>query len=162
MHPAWEYVVTVFRLWKMHVSGWILAVIAIGLSIAAAIVAKDATNSAMVVKLAAWLSGAAAIWVIFVAQYDAFSEERKKREVAESRNLRPDIRGELCGFDLGDTVTHVRQEDEWSVIIPFRCTLTLCNYSPAETNLSSLLLDASATALPIEFWDLEYCIGIEL
>lgn len=82
-HSVWEYFATVFRLWKMHVSGWILALVAIGLTIAAATVADDASRSAKVVKLSAWLSGSAAIWVMFVAQYDAWKEEREARTKAE-------------------------------------------------------------------------------
>jgi hypothetical protein len=79
-HPAREYILTVFRLWKTHVSGWILAVVAIASVIAAAIVSDDAGRSALVVRATALITSVAAIAVILVAQYDAWKEERAAHE----------------------------------------------------------------------------------
>ncbi len=79
---GWEYVVTVFRVYKTHVSGWLLAIVAIGLTIAAAVVQGDQSTAASVVKWAAWLTGGAAIWLVFVAQYDAWRQEREAKQTA--------------------------------------------------------------------------------
>jgi hypothetical protein len=84
----WEYIVIVAKWYKGHVSGWLLAVIAIGLAIAAAYFSDDPSKSAMVVRWSARLTVSAAIWVFFVAQYDAWKEERLARNALEDR-LRP-------------------------------------------------------------------------
>jgi hypothetical protein len=82
---AWEYVVAVTRWYKGHISGWLLAVIAIGLSVAAALFANDPGGPSLVVKWSARLSVAAAIWVFLVAQYDAWRSERNKSDELTSQ-----------------------------------------------------------------------------
>jgi hypothetical protein len=80
--PAREYVMSVVRFYKGHISGWLLAIVAIGLNIAAAHFVDDPSRSAMVVRWAARLTTAGAIWLVFVAQYDAWKKERTAREEA--------------------------------------------------------------------------------
>lgn len=80
-----EYLANVIRWYKGHVSGWSLAIVAIGLNIAAAFFADDPSKSAMVVKWSARLTGAGAIWLLLVAQYDAWREEHEARIGAEAR-----------------------------------------------------------------------------
>lgn len=82
---AWEYLITVFGFWKKHVSGWLLAVIAISLSLAAAYYSGNQGSSEKVLQWSAKLSVAAAIWVVFVAQYDAWREQHEKVGDLEGR-----------------------------------------------------------------------------
>jgi hypothetical protein len=82
---VWEYIVTVWRVYKTHVSGWLLAIVAIGLNIAAAYFLTDPSASAEVVKWSAKLTAVGAIYLVFVAQYDAWRQERCRAEKAEFR-----------------------------------------------------------------------------
>src|ERR1019366_3034250 len=70
-----EYMVRVAKLYKGHVSGWLLAVIAIAVCIAAALFVDDPSKSAMVVRSAAGLTVAAGAWLLLVAEYDAWRME---------------------------------------------------------------------------------------
>jgi len=102
---AWEYVVTVFGAYKSHVSGWLLAIVAIGLTIAAAFFVDDPSKSAMVIRWAARITGVAAIWLIFVAQYDAWRQEREaKQKALDELNKEADMQGTVFVFpvDSGD------------------------------------------------------------
>jgi hypothetical protein len=93
---GWKYVVTVFRVYKTHVSGWLLAIVAIGLTIASAAVQNDPSRAAMVVRWAAWLTSGAAIWLVFVAQYDAWKQERDAKQVAlDELDQEADMRGTI-------------------------------------------------------------------
>jgi hypothetical protein len=83
-----EYVATVAKWYKGHISGWLLSAVAIGLCIATAYFADDPTKSARVVKWSAIITTAAAAWMFVVAQYDAWKEEREARLKAEDR-LKP-------------------------------------------------------------------------
>lgn len=82
---ALEYVVSVAKFYKSHISGWMLAILAIGLQIAAARYASDQAKTVLVVQYSAWLSTAAAIWALLVAQYDAWRGERTRADEAEKR-----------------------------------------------------------------------------
>lgn len=82
---AWEYVVSVAKFYKSHISGWMLAILAVGLQIASAKYANDPAKSVLVVRYSAWVSTAAAVWALFVAQYDAWRGERTRAENAEKR-----------------------------------------------------------------------------
>jgi hypothetical protein len=53
-----------------------LAIVAIGLNMAAAYFIDDPAKSAVVVRWSARVTLAAAIWVSFLAQYDAWKEQR--------------------------------------------------------------------------------------
>ena len=75
----------VAQFYKGHVSGWLLAIVAIGLDIAAAYFVDDPSKSAKVIRWSAWLTSAAAIWLVFVAQYDAWKDEFEKREARRLR-----------------------------------------------------------------------------
>ncbi len=82
---ASEYAATVWRAYKAHVAGWLLAIVAIGLNIAAAFFIDDPSKSAVVVRWSATLTGAGAIWLMLVAQYDVWRKERLRAETAEMR-----------------------------------------------------------------------------
>jgi hypothetical protein len=75
-----EYLVTVFKLWGYHISGPVLAVVSIGLSIAAVHYANDPGSAAWFLRRAAQLTVSATVLLIFVAQYDAWSKERDSVE----------------------------------------------------------------------------------
>jgi hypothetical protein len=87
----WEYVVTVARWYKGHISGWLLAVIAIALNIAAAIYADDPSKAADIIRWSARITIAAAVYVFLVAQYDAWKEQRDKIE---------ELRSDLPRFEI--------------------------------------------------------------
>jgi hypothetical protein len=73
-----------------------LDVIAVGLQIASARVADDPKKTVLVLKWSAWLTTAAAVWATFVAQYDAWREERQAKEKFEEElNKSADIRGDI-------------------------------------------------------------------
>jgi hypothetical protein len=74
---VWEFVVTWAKWYKGHVSRWLLAIVAIGLNMAAAYFIDDPAKSAVVVRWSARVTLAAAIWVSFLAQYDAWKEQRE-------------------------------------------------------------------------------------
>jgi hypothetical protein len=78
-----QYIQAVLRFWKTHVSGWILAIIAIGLYIAAAYFSGIPSVSAQIIKWSAWLTSGAAFFMVFVAQYDAWKEERTAKQKAQ-------------------------------------------------------------------------------
>ena len=81
----------VVHFYKSRVSGWLLAIVAIFLNIAAAVFVNDPSKSVMVVRWTANLTSFGAIWLILVAQYDAWRKERDRSEKAEM-GLVPRIR----------------------------------------------------------------------
>ena len=92
---------TVFRVYKAHVSGWLLAIVAIGLTIAAAVVQGDPSTASSVVKWAAWLTGGAAIWLVFVAQYDAWRLEQTEKQTAlDELNKEADMQGTIFVYPV--------------------------------------------------------------
>ena len=93
---AWEYVVAVLKWYKGHISGWMLAIVAIGLDIAAAFFATDPSKSVLVIRVSAALTTLAAIWAFQVAQYDAWRDERTARRKADAElNADADIKGTI-------------------------------------------------------------------
>lgn len=85
----------IIRLWGNHIAGPILAVIAIGLGIAAAFYTNDPTASAKIVKWSAGLTGFAAVFMIFIAQYDAWRETQIELESEQQKNTGSYITGNV-------------------------------------------------------------------
>lgn len=137
---AKEYAVSVFSFWKMHVSGWILALAAIGLSIAAAVVIDDASASARVVKWSAFILGGAALCVMIGAQYDAWKEQFLAREKAEAKlNASADMRGTITVQVTQANwllVTSVGTPPEPAIVLGFR--FVCANHGHAECEISRL------------------------
>ena len=94
-HPVREYGMTVLKLWGNHISGPVLALIALVLGFASAHYASDAQIGTRLVKYSAWLTGAASILLVFVAQYDAWKIERDSLETEQRKNSGSHITGEL-------------------------------------------------------------------
>jgi len=150
-----EYVVKVLRLWKQHVSGWVLAIIAIALAIAAAYVSNDPSASAMVVKISALITVAAALWMlVIVAPYDAWKDEREKREAEEHKNQLPDIQGYLQEFVNDEQQLATTGITGNCRYIRFTCIAHLAGHRPIETNLTGVVMDGSALDPPAQFRDL--------
>ena len=82
---GWEYVVAVFGVYKTKVSGWVFAIFAIGLTITTAFVVNNPSKYVMLIRWAAILTSAAAIWMVFVAEYDAWRVERNRAKGAEKQ-----------------------------------------------------------------------------
>jgi hypothetical protein len=94
-HPVMEYIMTVFKVWCNHISGPILAVVGIVLAIAAAHYANDAEAGVRLVKWSAWLTTAASILLIFVAQYDAWKAERALLEQEKEKHVGSHVTGRM-------------------------------------------------------------------
>lgn len=93
---AWEYVAAVLPFYKVHVSGWLMAVAGIGLAVAAAVVVEDSRKSVITVRVAAGLTFGIAVMLSFVAQYDAWRQERdEKLRAREELDAEADMRGEI-------------------------------------------------------------------
>jgi len=139
----------VAQFYKGHVSGWLLAIVAIGLDIAAAYFVDDPSKSAKVIRWSAWLTSAAAIWLVFVAQYDAWKDEFEKREAEEAKNLWPSIQGEVFDF----MASGIRGEGgpPPHCYTGISCSLYLCNERAALTTLKELRIDGSRLQPPAEF-----------
>jgi len=133
--------VIVARWYKCHVSGWLLAIIAIGLSVAAAYFSDDPSKAALVVKWSARLTVTAALWVFIVAQYDAWNEERNARERAEKElaasqtalATEADIKGQA--YDL--------RISRYAHGMSITSHIYLCNGNPTRTTIRSLILTVS-------------------
>lgn len=69
-----RYLMRTLKLWGTHVAGPILAVIAVVFVIASAFVQGDPTDASRVVRYSAWVTGIAAVLMVFRAQYDAWKE----------------------------------------------------------------------------------------
>ncbi len=74
------------RLWGAHISGPILAVVAIVAVIVNALYANDATATATAAKYIAWITGGISAFLVLVAQYGVWSEERDKYETEVAKN----------------------------------------------------------------------------
>lgn len=81
-----EYLTMTAKLWGKHISGPIMALIAIASVIAAAFLRNDATFAAKVVVWTAWLTALATILLLFRAQYDAWAEIHQKLDVERAKN----------------------------------------------------------------------------
>lgn len=144
--------------YKGHVSGWMLAIAAIGLQIAAAWVSNDPARSASVVRWSAWLTTGAAVYAIFVAQYDAWRAERKKFESELAKNSLPEIVGEIrtatatpfTGGGLADNLLHAG-----SHLLTF--TLSIRNVRPVDTNIAGVKFEALRTRPMLFIFDVSAC-----
>jgi hypothetical protein len=95
-----EYLTMVARLWGRQISGPILALVAIIAAFVNARYATDATATATVAKYIAWITGGISAFLLFVAQYEAWSEERNKYEVEA---------GKLEGIEKGKPKLKLRE-----------------------------------------------------
>jgi len=75
----------VAKLWGNHISGPILALIAIAAVIVNARYANDATTTATGAKYIAWITGGVSAFLVLVAQFQVWSEEREKYETEAKR-----------------------------------------------------------------------------
>ena len=75
----------VASLWGSHISGPILALVAIVAVFVNARYANDATATAAAAEYVAWITGALSGFLIFVAQYQAWSGERNNFEAASKK-----------------------------------------------------------------------------
>ena len=89
----------------------------------------DAPTATKVLRWGGWVTISAAIFLVLIAQYEAWSLERDKYEAELAKNLTPDIRGEF--FD----VQRMNKEDFDSVIW-FK--LYLCNHSQQATTIKQV------------------------
>lgn len=144
---------SVAKHYKGHISGWMLAISAIGLQIAAAWVSNDPTRSATVVRWSAWIMTAAAVWVVFVAQYDAWREERTRAEAEVARNLKPQIEGELLDFTAGSTHGSSIVDGKHYRHVKFSCRLVMTNRRPVTTNILGCALVGFKCSPSVAFLD---------
>ena len=69
------------KLWGDHIAGPALAVIAIASVIGAALLRNDPSGTAKFVVCTAWITSVAAVFLMFVAQYDAWKKLDREVEV---------------------------------------------------------------------------------
>ncbi len=72
--------------WGKHLAGPFLALIAIVLGVIAAFYAGDPSASGKIVRWSAWLTGLAAVLLIFMAQYDTWSEANAELGKEQAKN----------------------------------------------------------------------------
>lgn len=94
----------VFHHWKDHISGWKLAAIGIVVSVVAAIFVRNAVASTVIVIASALVVvGAAVLFMLVNAQYDAWKDERQKLE--EERVKRQEAEAKLdASADIRGTI----------------------------------------------------------
>jgi hypothetical protein len=124
---------------------------------------RDAPSVAKAAHWGAWITFALALFLVFVAQYDAFSlertryeEERTRYEEEAAKNILPEIRGEASNFRLtgmkGSTVVVVEAGViHHEVHGGFSFDLDLYNCRPRSTNFQRVELDGSMLCPPVEF-----------
>jgi hypothetical protein len=69
----------------------------------------DPKMGVRLVKWVAWITCGALVWLVFVAQYDAWNSERDKLEIEIAKNKQPDIRGEFFNVSLGACPSNARR-----------------------------------------------------
>jgi hypothetical protein len=74
------------KLWGGHIAGPVISLIAIVSVITAAFVRNNPSRAAMIVVGTAWLTSAAAIFLMFVAQYDAWKKINQSLAIEKSKN----------------------------------------------------------------------------
>lgn len=107
-----EYLTMTMKLWGNHVAGPILAVIAIISVIVSASYWNDPSILAKAARWSAWLTGSAAVGVIFVAQYDAWRDTKEKLEAEEQRHIGSDIQGKILFGYLETRTAHLSPKHE--------------------------------------------------
>ena len=81
-----EYLTMTIKLWGGHIAGPVISLIAIVSVITAAFVRNNPSRAAMIVVGTAWLTSAAAIFLMFVAQYDAWKKINQSLAIEKSKN----------------------------------------------------------------------------
>jgi hypothetical protein len=156
--------------WGKHISGPIFGVLSIGLGIAGARYANNASVSHALLKLGAYLTGGLSVFLLFVAQYGVWKTERDQLTAEKLKNEKPDIRGNASHFGCyGSAHVEDRDENKWSAAFNVQFRLELCNHSTVKTNVRSLLFDGSRVSPPVEmseapggYVDLNRGIGVTL
>ena len=152
MHGPVEYVVTVLKLWGGHISGPVLALASIILTVCAAVFANDPKVGSAVVKVSALVTAILAVFLILVAQYDAWKLERIALEQERSRSLRPQLKGEAHTFltYLRSTSLTLSQEPSKHMrYVSFQ--ITVCNTRNVETNIRGIDVDGANLLPPCVF-----------
>src|SRR5579863_6585809 len=134
-----EYLLKVSRLFGEHISGWILAVVAIVLSIASAFYMNDPTMTAKLVKASAAITGIVTVLLVFRAQYDAWRDSQEKCEAEMARNVMPDLRGTFS--DVSIRQFPYADQTKSGAWIDFK--IYVCNQSNAETTIREMAVTAS-------------------
>jgi hypothetical protein len=95
-------------------------------------------------------SGVLANLFVFVAAYQTWREEHDKYTAEVSKNLRPDIRGEVgvCGYGMEG---EGHENGHWSVDSEVVFQLSLCNHRPVTTTLEGIECDGSQLTPPVLF-----------
>ncbi|HXM60167.1 MAG TPA: hypothetical protein VN950_04870 [Terriglobales bacterium] len=105
----------VAKLWGKQISGPILAVVALVLGFLAAHYANDAEVGVKLVKVSALITGGVSVLLIFVAQYEAWKNEREALEGEKKRQSGSDVRGEII-FGYVDLRAYHPPDKSWRVL----------------------------------------------
>jgi hypothetical protein len=94
-HLLKEYLAVVARLWGKQISGPVLAVVSLVLTFLYAHYADNAEVGTKLVRYSAWVTGAVSLFLIFVAQYEAWKSEREALEAETLKNVGSDVQGKI-------------------------------------------------------------------
>ena len=101
------------------------------------------------------MTGAAALLMVFVAQYKLWSKEREEREVEQAKNQRPELKGEAHSFEAHGMQGEGLSDGDWHCNTQFRFKVNLCNHRPVNTNITEIRLDGSPLNPPVVFGECE-------
>ncbi len=140
----------VSQIWGKHISGPVLAFLAIVLPIIAGFI-TDARIVAKFLNLAAIATGLLAVLLILVAQYEVWRlerdtgekkwrEEHEKYEAEFAKNAKPELRGRAHTFVRQGFYGTGSDHGIEHASSGFKFRLDICNYRPTPTNFKQLHL----------------------
>jgi hypothetical protein len=169
MPKGWlkEYFLETGKSWGQQISGPVLALTSMVFLFAAAHYTDSAQQAAAVLKWSAWLTGAVAILLIFVAQFDVWSRERDMREAQRSKtdaeiakNAKPEIQAEVLSLTMigmvGNETSMVGNQTtpvECSTRVQFQ--IQAVNVRPVTVSLRGIKIDGSKLPIPAIFENAE-------
>lgn len=158
---VWEYVVSVTKHYSGHISGWLPAVVSLGVAVLAAAYINSPSVSMKVVKWTATAYLIVAGLLIFVAQYHAWREQHDRAEFEVAKNQLPHIEGEAFAFDAGPRIG-TSGRDSGFRFTQFSCKVFLVNRRQVTTNILKVSLDGSHCKPPISFSGIVHPLNIEV
>jgi hypothetical protein len=152
-HLVWRYVVSVSKHYSGHISGWLPALLSLGVAVLAAVYISDPSVSLKVVKWTAISYLIVAGLLIFVAQYDAWKEQHQRAHEEAVKNIRPEIEGRIDDFSIGSTNGSSIIEGISYRHTAFSCWLAMTNLRQVPTNITGYALVGVKCSPQIEFRD---------
>jgi hypothetical protein len=150
----WHYITIVVRLWLKSIAGPAMATLAL-LFVIFQQIAKGSALASSVLGWSAAATLAMAVFLVFVAQLDAWRIEH--RHVDEQHNLyqaevdkhaRPEIRGQVSKFRQWGTKGSGWDARGTHWHVGLACDVYLLNVRGVRTNVRSIEVDTSAIPIP--------------